>query len=534
MHYAIFLLTASLTAPPDAWPAFLGQGASKIDPATIPLTWSPTENIAWQAKLPGKGQSSPVIWGDRVFVTAIEGTMKEKCHLVALSLEDGRELWRQTLDSPQTVRSTYTQSRAAPTPVVDADHVYAFFETGVVVATDHSGKPLWQRALTEDYGPFESTIGLASSPILVNDLLAILIDHEGPSYLLGLDVKTGATRWKTERTSRTSYSSPALVPIAGTQQIVCSSSGSIDGYDPKSGEMLWTFEENVGGNRTGAPLAIRDGMFAIGASPGMHNEREEQARKTNFLMRVELVDGKFVPKVLWRTEEAMPSYNSPMVYGDFAYWVNRAGVVFCFDAATGKSVYSQRSGGTCWATPVGIGDRVYLFGKDGMTTVLAVGPEYKVLAENMLWDPEKAGRDSMQRNRSSGGHQGHEATPGEKGESSTGDKPKAEASAVDRPKDVPTTERKSSADDKPSRAAEPEAAPDSPPAGRRGRPSGAGTGTGRPPMTEKEMEENRARNVNRFADPVQYGVAIVNGSLVIRTGEVVYCIRSGASTTVAK
>jgi len=147
MNVSILLMICSLAAPPDAWPSFLGQGASKIDPATIPLTWSPTENIAWQAKLPGKGQSSPVIWGDRVFVTAIEGTMKEKCYLIALSLDNGQELWRQTIESPQTVRSTYTQSRAAPTPVVDGDHVYAFFETGGVIATDHSGKRLWQRVL---------------------------------------------------------------------------------------------------------------------------------------------------------------------------------------------------------------------------------------------------------------------------------------------------------------------------------------------------------------------------------------------------
>lgn len=530
MNASILLMMCSLAAPPDAWPSFLGQGASKIDPATIPLTWSPTENIAWQAKLPGKGQSSPVIWNDRVFVTAIEGSMKDKCHLVALSLADGRELWRQTVAASQTVRSNYFQSRSAPTPAVDADRAYAFFETGNVVAVDHSGKLLWQRMLTEDYGAFESTIGLASSPILVNDVLAILIDHEGPSYLLGLDAKTGETRWKTERTSRTSYSSPAVVSIAGSPQIVCSSSGSVDGYDPKTGEMLWTFEENVGGNRSGAPLAIRDSMFAVGASPGMHNEREEEAKKTNFVMRVELVDGKYVPKVVWRTEEAMPAFNSPIVHGEFAYWVNRAGVVYCYDAATGKNLYTKRTNGVCWTTPVGLGNRVYLFGKDGMTTVLAAGPEHQVLAENMLWDPEKVGRDAMSRDRSAAsGHQGHGGPP-----SAQGGRPPVDAPSSGRPKTDAPTNDKEPAVEKPDRPATTGATPASPPAARAGGSSGDGARSGRPPMTEKETAEQRAKGENRFADPVQYGVAIVNGSLVIRTGEVVYCVRSTSAKTVAK
>jgi outer membrane protein assembly factor BamB len=521
MWNAFLLVMSIVSAPPEAWPAFLGQGASSIDPGTIPVTWSPTENIAWQAKLPGKGQSSPVIWGGRVFVTSIEGSMKEKCHLVALSLDNGEELWRQTFPSTQTVRSTYTQSRAAPTPVVDAQRVYAFFETGGVVATSHDGKVLWQRALTDDYGAFESTIGLASSPILFEDTLVILIDHEGPSYLLGLDAQTGVTRWKTERTSRSSYSSPSLVPIAGSKQVVCSSSGSVDGYDPKSGELLWTYDEEIGGNRTGAPLPIGDGMFAVGASPGMHNEREAEARKSNFVMRVEQVDGKFVPRIVWRTEEAMPAYNSPMVYGGFAYWVNRAGVVYCYDAATGKNLYTKRSNGVCWITPVGIGNRIYLFGKDGMTTVLAVGPEYQVLSENMLWDPEKVGRDTRARDRSpSAGHQDHSgprAATG--GVTSNGDAPAKDSAAgtlkVETPSKLPAV------------GAEQPKGPTSESPNRVGPP--ATEKTGRPATTDQVREENRARNENRFADPVQYGVAIVNGSLVIRSGDVVYCVRAMAA-----
>ena len=521
MNSSIVLLICTLAAPPATWPAFLGQGATPIDPQTIPITWSPTENIAWEAKLPGKGQSSPVIWGDRVFVTGIEGSMKDKCHVVALSLVDGQELWRETIAASQTVRSNYFQSRSAPTPAVDVNHVYTFFETGNVLALDHLGKQVWQRDLTADYGSFESTIGLASSPILVNEVLAILVDHEGPSYLIGLDAQTGETRWKTDRASRTSYSSPAVVSIAGKPQIVCSSSGSIDGYDPTTGELIWTYEENVGGNRAGAPLAIGEGMFTVGASPGMHNEREEQAKKTNFVMRIEIVDGQYVPKVVWRTEEAMPAFNSPVVHNGFAYWVNRAGVVYCYDAVTGKNHYTKRTNGVCWATPVGLGDRVYLFGKDGMTTVLASGPEFRVVAENMLWDPEKAGRDAMSRERPASNHQGHtDASAKAPDASSQPNQPVAEGGLPARPAKGSTNSDVTPTDASPTAPAS--AGPGQPAAG------------GRPPMTEKEQEETRARGENRFADPVQYGVAMVSGSLVIRTGEVVYCVRTTKPLTLAK
>lgn len=500
------LILAALASPTDAWPAFLGQGSTPVDPASIPTEWSHDKNIAWRAELPGKGQSSPIIWGDKVFVTSIEGSMKETCFVVALNLADGKELWRKSFDSVVPVRATYTQSRSAPTPVADAENVYAFFETGGVVCLSHSGDVVWQRALTEDYGEFESTIGLASSPVLVENKLVILVDHEGPSYLVALDTKTGETIWKTDRTSRSSYSSPAIVPIAGESQIVCSSSGSIDGYSPESGEQLWSYEQNIGGNRTGAPLPVADGTFAIGASPGMHNEREEQAKNTNFIMRVEKVNNEFVPKVLWGTKDVMPAFNSPLVYQGHAYWINRSGVVYCFDATTGEAKYTKRTNGVCWASPVGLGDRVYLFGKDGITTVLATGPEYRVLAENTLWDPAVEGTDARA-SRRGGGH-ADDAQHGDAEHTGNQEKPTEASQASDDRAAESSTDRPrsdSSQGDGTQR--------------RSGRPARQPTGT------NQELSESEELEAARFADPVQYGVAIVNGSLVIRTGAKVYCIR---------
>lgn len=506
------------------WPAFHGVGASTIDPESVPLKWSHNENIAWQTKLPGRGQSSPVIWGNRIFVTVIEGLMKDRCHIVAMNLNTGTIEWTSTVDSLQKNRSNYFQSRSAPTPLVDASGVYAFFETGVLVAVSHDGKPLWKRNLTEDYGAFESTIGLASSPVQTADAIVLLIDHEGPSYIASFDKLTGATKWKTDRDSRTSYSSPNLVPVDGGQHVVCSSAGSLDGYDPQSGRHLWTLD-GVGGNRSATPLVAGDGRFVIAASPGMHGENEAEARKSNGVVEIKRKGDEWEAQVVWRTEEAMPQFNSPLIHNGLAYWVNRAGVVFCYDAKTGEKHYAKRIGQGCWTTPVGLRDRVYIFGKDGLTTVIATKPEFELLAENQLWDPEKAGSEPFARQRAAGsGAGGHNHDVG--AQPAAGGRPAGTGSGVSR-----AAGAGQAAAARPDSAQPQDPATDSTarpgatgPAGGKEAVSGSGEGR-RGPQTPEEIANARAQGDNRFADPVQYGVAIVDGSIVIRTGEVVYCVR---------
>lgn len=508
MQMMILLLSLVLAESPtqQTWPAFLGQGATALDPTSIPTHWSPTQNVAWSAKLPGKGQSSPIIWGDSIFVTSIEGSMKDRCHVTSLALSDGHVNWTKSFPASQTVRTNYFQSRSASTPVADAERLYAFFETGNLVALTHTGELIWQRSITEDYGLIESNIGLAASPLLVDDVVVLLVDHEGPSYLLAVDAKTGATRWKSDRDSRKSYSSPTLVKIGNTRQIVCSSDGSVDGYDPANGKRLWTFAE-VGGNTSSTPLQFTDGTFLIGATPGMHNEREQAARQSNLCLKVEQTADGYQPKVQWRTEKAMPSFGSPVVFRDHAYWVTSQGVVFCFDVKTGEQRYAQRTKQAAWVTPLGIGDRLYLFGKDGLTTALASGPEFKILAENQLWDPEKMGSDSFGRDRSRGQHTStHQEAEGHA-------KSSGKQAAID-------IKQATKSDDPITASAGTKAASSKPPASE-GR---------RTPLTDKERQEARLRGENRFADPIQYGVALVNGNIVIRTGEVVYCVRTAPIT----
>jgi outer membrane protein assembly factor BamB len=379
----------SATGENSNWPGFLGGTipAERSAVANAPLEWSPTTNIAWSADLPGYGQSSPVVWGDVVIVTSVEGPMKDTCHVVALKHSDGSQLWKHSFESSDKVKSSLYVSRAAPTPVCDGKAVYAYFESGDVVALSLDGKLLWHRSLSKEFGKFQNKFGLSASPVQTADSVIVLVDDEGPSYLIALDKATGNSRWKTDRKSRTSWSSPAIVPANGKSQVVVSSAGSVDGYDPATGELLWSIDD-VGGNTAATPLPFAEGRFLVGASPGREGgQRAELATKSNLAIAIDEVDGKPAPRVLWTAEKAMPSFGSPMVHKGYAYWVNRTGAVYCFDASTGELKYNERTKQSVWATPIGIGDRVYLFGKEGTTTVLAAGPEFKVLAENQLWDP---------------------------------------------------------------------------------------------------------------------------------------------------
>lgn len=369
------------------WPGFLSGHRPEAPDENLPLRWSPTENVAWQAALPGHGQSSPIVWHDQVFVTAVEGPNKDTYHVLALDLATGQVRWRYALESSDKVPDSYFVSRAAPTPVTDGQAVYAFFESGDVAALSLDGQVRWRRSLSQDYGRFVNEFGLAASPVQTDQAVILLVDHEAGGYLIALDKQDGRTLWKTDRAARRSWSSPALVPVQGRWQVVCSSAGSVDGYDPQTGQRLWTYEE-VAGNTAATPLPFGDGLFLVGASPGREGgARVEGARKSNFAARIAWKDGKPGLEVLWRNEQSTPSFASPVVYRGHAYWMNTVGVVHCFDAANGALRYAQRIPQSCWATPLGRGERVYFFGKDGVTSVLRAGPQFELLAENQLWDP---------------------------------------------------------------------------------------------------------------------------------------------------
>jgi outer membrane protein assembly factor BamB len=376
------------------WPAFLGAGATGVQAERLPATWDPTKNTKWMAALPGHGQSSPVVWNDRAFVTSVEGSKKEIYHVVCLDTKSGKELWRQQVKNSQPVENSLYVSRSAPTPVVDSQYLITQFESGDCVGWSHDGKLVWQRDLATDFGPLKAQFGLGASPCQTADNLFVLMEHEGPSCLVALDKKTGKTQWKVDRSPRQSWSSPAIVQIDGKPHVVVSSLGSVDGYDPASGNVLWSFTE-VGGNTGVTPIDCGGGRFLIGASAGRQGENAEAAKTSNALIQVVRDGDKFVAKRQWVAKDASPSWASPIVHDGVAYWMNRAGVISSFDAVSGEPIYVKRASQQCWATPLAVGNRVFWFGKDGLCTVIESGKEFIIVAENQAWTKESLVEDPL-------------------------------------------------------------------------------------------------------------------------------------------
>ena len=390
------LTRQSLGNDNSRWPAFLGSGATKqLDASTLPLEWNATQNIAWKTTLVGHGQSSPIVWDNSVFVTAVDGPNKDNFHVVALDCKTGEQKWSYAIKNSYPVKNSYYVSRSAPTPVVDANQIVAFFESGNTVALSHDGQELWSRNLGQDYGPFVAEFGLGASPCQNDSHIFLLLEHDGPSCLIALNKKTGNTDWKSDRTSKRSWSSPAILKIDGSEQIVVSSGGSVDGYSAVDGKLLWTLS-GVGGNTGVTPIDNGDGSFLIGASGGRGGENAELAKKSNGLVKVTKAGDSWDAKLVWTNDRLSTSWASPISHNGYGYWLNTTGALFCVNLSNGETVFSQRIKQACWATPIAAGDRIYFFGKEGVVSVIASGPEFKVLAENELFDPENLPSETTQ------------------------------------------------------------------------------------------------------------------------------------------
>ena len=355
-------------APTDNWPAFRGSGDSISNAHRLPLAWGKDSGVAWTTRLTGVGQSSPIIWHDRVFVTSVDAPRKERAIVGCFDLNSGRKLWETDIKSAEPAPISDYTSRAAPTPACDSQRVYVFFETGNLAALSHDGKILWSRSLTDDFGKFLGNHGLGSSVALYGDLAIVLVDHDGPSYLLAVAKATGKTAWKIDRPQKVSWSSPI---IAGSQ-IVISSSGTCDAFDAQNGEKVWSVT-GIAGN-TVPSATVSEHLVCVGSSEVGSNlaiRRGGQGDVTE-------------SHVSWRSRDATATFSSPLIYQGQVYLVNRAGVAFCLDEQTGETLWTHRLSGSCWASPLGGCGRVYFFEKSGASTVVAAEPVLKVLAANSL------------------------------------------------------------------------------------------------------------------------------------------------------
>jgi len=411
---ALVLTAAPLAAGGDRWPGFRGPNASGVaaDGQNLPDRWSVKsgENIVWKKEIPGLAHSSPVVWGDKLFVTtaAKEGETPYFRHglygdgstaddtgsvhqwvVYCLDRRTGNLIWRDTAreglpSSGRHIKATHANC----TPAVDGKRLLVFFGSEGLFAYSLDGQTLWKRDLGElDMGAYNATDykwGFASSPTLYGDLAFIQCDTLQDDFLLALDADTGETRWRVKREELPSWSTPTVALLPGGPELVTNAPNWIVGYDPSSGEELWRLG---GSSKITAPTPIFEDNLIVVAS-GRRPVKPIYVIRGGARGDITLPEGETSSeRILWSARGRGPYMPTPLIYGDYLYVLANNGVFDCYELKTGKEIYRKRvqhGGGGFSASPVAADGKIYLAGEDGDVFVVASGPEYREIAVNEM------------------------------------------------------------------------------------------------------------------------------------------------------
>jgi outer membrane protein assembly factor BamB len=383
---AALLLASCGVAFGENWPQWRGPNLNGTSgERNLPVKWGAEENVAWKLQLPGLSGSTPVVWGERVFLNVAEG---DALSLWCVDKRTGAVVWKKPLGGGN--RKARKQNMSSPSPATDGRGVYVMTGTGVFKGFDFTGKELWARDIQKDYGEFGLNWGYASSPLLHEGALYVQVLHgmrtDAPSYVLRIDKATGKTVWRVERPtdavqeSPDSYTTPALLRYGKATEIVVTGGDVVTGHDPLTGSELWRAK---GLNPDNNP------SYRIVASPVVFDGIVYAPTRVKPLLALRAGGrGDVTTTHLVWSAQSGPDVPTPVTDGTYFYIVNDRGVVWCLDAKTGKEVYgpARIANGTYSASPVLADGKIYVTNEDGLTTVMRAGAKFEVLAENALGD----------------------------------------------------------------------------------------------------------------------------------------------------
>ncbi len=388
--FYFFAVIGILTLPYSAraaenWTGFQDHQQVKLDQS---WNWSLPPNTTWKIPLVGYGQSSPVTWGDQVFITSVQGDNKDSCLITAYSLKDGKQLWQQSLVNPSPVEATSYVSKAAPTPVIDGNQIVTFFEGGLLACFSLDGKLNWQKNLVEEFGPIDSRHGLSSSLEQNDDNVFVWVERQTDPYVLCLNKKSGEVIWKAPGLSVTSWASPRIVTAEGRDQLLLSGIGKIVALDPETGSQLWEFTE-ISGNSTPTPFPLAEGRFLMGATTGQGDGNEGRAAESNGVIAIsKSVEGTWSANYVWKAKKATSSFGTPVANQEMTFFVNKTGIVFGLDLNSGEERLAERTSGSVWATPLLTENHLLLFGKSGTLDIFRLGEKPELVQAVELFTKE--------------------------------------------------------------------------------------------------------------------------------------------------
>jgi outer membrane protein assembly factor BamB len=372
----VFLLSVvvPVIAAAQDWPEFRGPGGQGHSAERgLPLEWGEGKNVAWKSQVPGLGWSTPVIAGDRVWLTtAVEGS-SVSLRVLAFDVTNGRELVNvEVFNIPGSRREINPKNTwASPSPVIDGDRVYVHFGADGTAALSISGEIIWKARFE-----YTSQHGAGGSPIVYRDLLIFNCDGSDVAFVIALDKATGKVRWKTNRgiPADQAYTTPLMIHAAGRDQLISVGAYRARAYDPLSGKEIWRVRYDDGFSNVPRPV-FAHGLVYI--ATGFQ-------QPSLLAVRPDGVGDVTRTHIAWSLTRGAPLTPSPLIVGDELYVVTDGGIASCVDARSGEVIWQTRLGGTYSASPVFADGRIYFPAEGGVTTVIAPGREPKRLATNTL------------------------------------------------------------------------------------------------------------------------------------------------------
>ena len=381
---AIVALAVSASGYADNWPQWRGPTLDGISQETdLPVRWSTDENISWKLPMPQWSGSTPIIWGEHIFLNV--ATDANNLRLWSIDRTSGAIQWERFISGGNNKQRK--QNMSSPSPVTDGEKVWVMTGTGILKAFDFEGNQLWSRDIQTDHGSFGLNWGYASSPLLYQDSLYVQVLHgmktDDPSYILRIDKTSGETRWRVERPtdaiseSPDSYTTPGLLRYGDRLEIVITGGDVVTGHDLDSGAELWRIDGLNPDN---------DPNYRIVASPVIAEGIVYAPTRVKPLLAIEARVANNTHRV-WSTDNG-PDVPTPVTDGEYFYVVNDRGIMWCFDAESGADIWGPERirSGTYSGSPVLADGKIYVTNEDGVTSVVRAGPVFEILAENDLAD----------------------------------------------------------------------------------------------------------------------------------------------------
>jgi len=358
-------LLASVSFAAGDWPQFRGPaGNGVVNDPNLPAALS-TNNIHWAIDLPGRGLSSPIVVGDRIFVTCSSGPKQDRLHVICFNARDGTKRWERQFRATGRTMCHDKTSVAAPTPASDGEHLFAIFSSNDLICLDLEGNLIWLRGLTLDYPNASNSLGMSSSLAVADGVVITMVENDSESFTAGIDAKTGVNRWKLDRPKMANWTSPVLLQSPGQPTLAILQSGKgLTAVDPKTGRTAWQYTDGASTIPSATPS---DGKLYV---------------PSRGLTVLEPMAGDESPKQLWRSAQLRPGTASAVVLNKRVFTLNEAGVLTAGDVADGSRLWQLRLKGPFSATPVANGSLLYCVNEKGVMQVVdTAGPEGAVISE---------------------------------------------------------------------------------------------------------------------------------------------------------